>query len=120
MSPTTLLPVSNRFISPFSERARLSAATAEYLKKIGVTDIRLALVVKEHVKVCTSAMEACTGAEGICVLTEWDEFKSLDWEAIYESMAKPAMVFDGRGILDADKLRSIGFKVFSIGKGVNL
>jgi UDPglucose 6-dehydrogenase len=65
-------------------------------------------------------MEACTGAEGICVLTEWDEFKSLDWEAIYETMAKPAMVFDGRGILDADKLRAIGFKVFSIGKGINL
>lgn len=76
--------------------------------------------VKEQVKVCTSAMEACTGAEGICVLTEWDEFKSLDWEAIYETMAKPAMVFDGRGILDADKLRAIGFKVFSIGKGINL
>lgn len=89
-------------------------------------------------------MEACTGAEGICILTEvrlplslaspsscsrssdpalctqWDEFKQLDWPAIYESMAKPAMVFDGRGILEADKLREIGFKVFSIGKGVNL
>jgi UDP-glucose 6-dehydrogenase len=35
---------------------------------------------------------------------EWDEFKSLDWEAIYETMAKPAMVFDGRGILDADNI----------------
>lgn len=53
-------------------------------------------------------------------LDQWDEFKSLDWEAIYASMAKPAMVFDGRGILDADKLRSIGFKVHSIGKGLNL
>lgn len=51
---------------------------------------------------------------------QWDEFKTLDWSAIYASMAKPAMVFDGRGILDADKLREIGFKVFSIGKGVNL
>lgn len=51
---------------------------------------------------------------------QWDEFKSLDWQAIYDSMAKPAMVFDGRGILDAEKLRSIGFKVFSIGKGDGL
>lgn len=32
-------------------------------------------------------------------------------------MAKPAMVFDGRGILNAEELRQIGFKVFSIGKG---
>jgi len=35
-------------------------------------------------------------------------------------MSKPAMVFDGRGILDSDALRSIGFKVFTIGKGENL
>ncbi|GAA5897050.1 hypothetical protein JCM8208_006154 [Rhodotorula glutinis] len=88
------------------------------LTEPGVVDD--AATAKKQVTVCQSAMEACTGAEGICILTEWDEFKQLDWPAIYESMAKPAMVFDGRGILEADKLREIGFKVFSIGKGVNL
>ena len=41
----------------------------------------------------------------------------LDWKRIYSSMAKPAFVFDGRNILDADALRKIGFEVTSIGKG---
>lgn len=50
-------------------------------------------------------------------LAEWDEFKTLDWTKIYESMAKPAFVFDGRGILDHDALEKIGFKVFTIGRG---
>ncbi|MFT5250262.1 MAG: UDPglucose 6-dehydrogenase, partial [bacterium] len=61
--------------------------------------------------------EAMDQAHAIAVLTEWDEFKSYDWAAIYEKMYKPAFVFDGRNILDADKLTAIGFQVKGIGKG---
>jgi hypothetical protein len=35
----------------------------------------------------------------------------IDWEKVYESMNKPAFVFDGRLIVDAEKLTKIGFKV---------
>ena len=59
--------------------------------------------------------EVCKGAHAIAVLTEWDEFKGYDWERIYDSMLKPAKIFDGRNLLDAEKLRSIGFIVQSIG-----
>jgi UDP-glucose/GDP-mannose dehydrogenase family, UDP binding domain len=45
------------------------------------------------------------------VLTEWDEFKTLDYAKIYKSMAKPAFVFDGRNIVDSAALREIGFEV---------
>jgi UDPglucose 6-dehydrogenase len=61
--------------------------------------------------------EAMDQAHAIAVLTEWDEFKTYDWAAIYEKMYKPAFVFDGRNILDADKLSAIGFQVKGIGKG---
>ena len=54
------------------------------------------------------------------IATEWKEFKTLDWEAIYAGMNKPAFVFDGRLILDAEKLRQIGFKVKVIGRGERL
>ena len=47
------------------------------------------------------------------VATEWKEFKEIDWETVYRDMKKPAFVFDGRLLLDADKLREIGFKVCS-------
>lgn len=59
--------------------------------------------------------EACKGTHAIAILTEWDEFKSYDWQRIYDHMLKPAKVFDGRNVLDANHLRSIGFHVQSIG-----
>jgi UDPglucose 6-dehydrogenase len=52
-------------------------------------------------------------------MTEWDEFKSYDWEHIYSVMQKPAFVFDGRLILDHAKLREIGFIVYAIGKPID-
>jgi len=68
--------------------------------------------------VVKSAMEACAGAHGVAVLTEWDEFKALDFKKIHEGMYKPAFLFDGRNILPYAKLKEIGFKVFAIGKTV--
>lgn len=60
--------------------------------------------------------EAIKGAHAIAIITEWDEFKTLDWKKIYKLMKKPAFVFDGRNILDHDGLRKIGFEVTAIGK----
>ncbi|ONK70908.1 uncharacterized protein A4U43_C04F2760 [Asparagus officinalis] len=62
---------------------------------------------------------AAKGAYGICILTEWDEFKSLDYKKIYESMQKPAFIFDGRNVVDVEKMRGIGFIVYSIGKPID-
>ncbi|MBN8641866.1 MAG: UDP-glucose 6-dehydrogenase [Flavobacteriales bacterium] len=59
--------------------------------------------------------EACKDAHAIAVLTEWDEFKEYDWKKIYDNMLKPAFIFDGRNILDAAKLRKIGFQYQAIG-----
>lgn len=59
--------------------------------------------------------EAAKGAHAIAVLTEWDEFKSYDWNKIYDLMEKPAFVFDGRNIIDRKELESIGFRVQGIG-----
>lgn len=70
----------------------------------------------EQVGVVLDAYEAAKDAHGICILTEWDEFKSLDFHKIYNTMQKPAFVFDGRNVVDAEKLRKIGFIVYSIGK----
>lgn len=43
-------------------------------------------------------------------------FQTLDYERIYDNMMKPAYIFDGRKILDHDKLQKIGFIVQTIGK----
>ncbi len=54
-------------------------------------------------------------AHAILILTEWNEFKTLDYRKLYESMEKPAFIFDGRNILDHKALYKIGFNVFPIG-----
>jgi len=56
-------------------------------------------------------------AHAVAVLTEWEEFKEIEWKSVYEKMLKPAFVFDGRAILDMEELAGIGFKCFAIGKG---
>ena len=59
--------------------------------------------------------KALEGVHAVAVLTEWDEFKSYNWEAIYDAMQKPAFVFDGRNILDKKELETIGFVYTAIG-----
>jgi len=66
--------------------------------------------------VAKSAYEACAGAHAIVVVTEWDEFKTLDYEKIYAGMMKPAFLFDGRNIIDLTKVRALGFRASGIGK----
>lgn len=68
-------------------------------------------------KVSNNPYEACENAHAIAVLTEWDEFKTYDWNRIYDRMQKPAFIFDGRGILDKISLESIGFVYYKIGTG---
>ena len=60
----------------------------------------------------------CAGAHAIAILTEWDEFKTLDYQRIYDSMQKPAFIFDGRNIIDTAALQAIGFQVWAVGKAL--
>lgn len=69
------------------------------------------------VHVVHDPMEAVHSAHALAILTEWDVFKTLDWRSIYDMMLKPAFLFDGRMILDEDKMKSIGFNTYTIGKG---
>ncbi len=55
-------------------------------------------------------------AHAIAVLTEWSQYTQLDYERIYDSMVKPAFIFDGRNLLDHKKLYEMGFNVYPIGK----
>lgn len=59
---------------------------------------------------------AARDADAIAVITEWSAFTRLDYKKIFDSMNKPAFIFDGRNILDHHRLFEIGFNVFCIGK----
>lgn len=66
--------------------------------------------------VAKDAYEACAGAHAVAIVTEWDEFKNLDYAKIFAAMPKPAFLFDGRNIVDVAALRKIGFRASGIGK----
>jgi UDPglucose 6-dehydrogenase len=68
-------------------------------------------------KVVSDPKDAVEKAHATAVLTEWDEFAEFNWKEVYDSMLQPAFVFDGRMLLDHEELESIGFEVYTIGKG---
>lgn len=97
-------------------------------------------LVRSVVKINEDPYTAVAGTHAIVVCTEWDEFEvimpgtsckvllsnrncfffqKLDYQRIYKSMMKPAYIFDGRKILDHDRLQQIGFHVQTIGKRLN-
>jgi UDPglucose 6-dehydrogenase len=60
--------------------------------------------------------QAVEGAHGIALITEWSQYKELDYQKIFDKMEKPAFIFDGRNLLDHKALHEIGFNVYPIGK----
>lgn len=73
-------------------------------------------ILKSLIKVHTDPYSAMERAHAITLLTEWDEFKTYNWQQIYDNMLKPAFVFDGRNILDNKDLKQIGFLIQGVGK----
>jgi UDPglucose 6-dehydrogenase len=63
---------------------------------------------------CADPYELAEGAEALIVATEWPEFKSLDWPCIGRLMQRP-LVFDGRNLLDARAMETLGFEYYGVG-----
>jgi UDPglucose 6-dehydrogenase len=94
------------------ERARLSVVDPQALENAR-RDLR---GIDDDVVYEEDAYKAVEGAHAIVLITEWKKFRDLDFERIYSLMEKPAFLFDGRNLLDAEKLARIGFHVFPVGK----
>lgn len=86
-------------------------ADLEYLNTRSSEENRELLIMEDD------PYKASEETHAIAVLTEWDEFKTYNWQKIYDAMNKPAFVFDGRGILDKKSLEEIGFVYYKIGLG---
>lgn len=75
--------------------------------------------VQNLVHICPSPEEAVANADALLICTEWECFKELDYKHIYELMRKPPKIFDGRLLLDRQKLTDLGFLVETIGVAPN-
>lgn len=66
---------------------------------------------------CESALEAIDGADALLIVTEWPEFKSVNWRTVKSKMKK-ALVFDGRNLYDPAKMKAAGVEYYGIGRQV--
>jgi len=101
-----------------SEHAKVSVYDPKVPADEIKTDVLGKGVENARLTIAKDAYEACAGAHAIAIVTEWDEFKTLDYAKIYAGMPKPAFFFDGRNIVDLAALRKIGFRASGIGKPV--
>ena len=70
---------------------------------------------KDKIQFSTSYFEASKNADAIIISTEYDEFKNYNWKKLYSIVTKPALIFDGRILLDRNKIEKIGFNIYQIG-----
>ena len=60
---------------------------------------------------------AVCGADAVLLLTEWQQFRQLDWPALAAVMRQPAWLFDARAMADAAAARAAGLRVWVVGEG---
>ena len=60
---------------------------------------------------------ALQGADAVLILTEWQQYRELDWAVLAPLMRKPAWVFDARGVADPKQIASAGLNLWRVGEG---
>jgi len=66
---------------------------------------------------CSNVAAAVAGADAVLILTEWQQFRQLDWAALAPLMRRPAWVFDARAVVDPDAVRASGLMLWRVGDG---
>jgi UDPglucose 6-dehydrogenase len=72
-------------------------------------------VLNSQIEYADSPYEAARNADALLILTEWDEFATLDWNRIRGELADP-IVIDGRNLYDPESMAALGFTYYSVGR----
>ena len=104
-------PAANVVKALLAERAKVRVTDPE-----AIPNAKIDLGEQPNLEFIEDPYEAVEGVDAIAVMTEWKQYKTLDFERIFASMRKPAFIFDGRNILDHQRLFEIGFNVYPVGK----
>jgi UDPglucose 6-dehydrogenase len=65
---------------------------------------------------CDNEFDAVKGADAVVILTEWNQFRQIDWEKVRQGLPKPALLFDGRNMFKPDAMKTMGFEYISMGR----
>jgi len=102
-----------RFAPALSIIRRLQADGAE-IRAYDPEGMERAKIEIPDITYCQDAYEAAKGADAVLLLTEWDEFRKIDWERL-GGLVERSLIIDGRNALSADEVTSHGFHYVGIG-----
>lgn len=68
-----------------------------------------------EIEYCQSSYDACTGADALLLITEWNEFRRPNFSKLQSALKQP-IIFDGRNQFEPAKMRRLGFTYYSIGR----
>jgi UDPglucose 6-dehydrogenase len=104
-----------------SSRALMEALWAEGAKvrafdPVAMAECRRIYGERPDLVLCDGTDETLKGADALVIVTEWNVFRSPDFDHIKASLSHP-VIFDGRNLYDPARIRSLGFDYFAIGRG---
>ena len=109
---------SLKIYDPLADKKQIIQDLTTYLesKNLDLNEIKSLL---NQVKINNTLSECLSNSNAIIVLTEWDEFKQIDWQNYRLNIVDAVLphIFDTRNILDIELLKSLEYKVFQIGNG---
>ncbi len=103
--------------APALEVIHLLQNEGAHIKAYDPQAMENAAAMLKRVSLCESPYAVAEGADALVLATDWNEFKQLDFDRIYDSMRQP-IIIDGRNLWDAEALRAIGFTYMGIGRAV--
>jgi len=98
------------------ELLKEAGATVRAYDPVAATEARRIYGDAPYLHLCKSAYEAAEGADALAIITEWQEFRSPDFERLKKLLKSP-LVFDGRNIYDPGMVSRFGFTYYAIGRG---
>jgi len=104
--------------APALEVIHLLEVEGAIIKAYDPQAMELAKSILPKAILCKTPYEVAEGADALILATEWNEFKQLDFERVYELM-RTKFIMDGRNLWDPERMRCLGFTYFGIGRPSN-
>ena len=97
------------------KRLLLEGGRIKAYDPVAMDNSRVELEGDGDIEFCSDVYSAAEGADCVIVMTEWNEFKEVDWDRIKKEMTQP-FILDGRNMYDPKKLTELGFTYVGIGR----
>ena len=98
------------------EKLWAAGATLRAYDPVASEEARRVFGPRGDLAICASAYEATEGADALVIATEWQEFRSPDFDRLKANLKQPA-IFDGRNLYDPQLLKRFGFSYYAVGRG---